>query len=861
MRILLTIILFTLSCLSYGQVNLAKRALKQLEKGDVDKAISINQKSITKDSTLAAGFYVQSRIFFTPSYPQYSIDSAYHFILMAINNFEALDEKERKKHEQAGINPDVMEHLKQSIDSAAFVRATERDTETAYNYFINTFNSAQQLPEAISLRNTRAFEKAIKENSYQSYKLFMEKYPEASQVKEAKKRYENLYFYERTADNTLASYQQFLRDNPDTPHRPEAERNIYAFMTADNSASSYQKFINLFPKSKLKSKAVDFLYHVLKESEKNLPSHLLNDSINNVKQLEGKMLVPYRQAGLYGFMDSEGIEIIPAKYEKVHEDELCGGITRDFVLLGDQVAGLNQVPIYNGPYDLAEDLGYGLLKIVNNGKAGVFHKSGRKILPLSYEEVKLLQGKFLAFKKGSVWGLTTVSGKEITGADFNEISSAGTFILFEKGDLIDIKNEHALIKSIDNGQLKIHPHYNDFELLEDGNLWLQSGSMQKVIDKQGNEIIPLSPQKIKMIKNGLLVEKGESTTILNNNYDQLFSFSNTAKIYISKSWAGIKKDGQWSLFDINNKSVKAQSLDSLELLGNHFALIIRNDSIAIVTLEKPVLLEKNERVVLLSESNSEQYLMIEDERRRKKILSKSGEVIFNGKFDEAKPLGPDYIVISQGGKKGLISANSQTLLPLNYDAIGNYQNGYVALLKNKKFGLYNQHRSIFIQAEYEKNLAHYNDYLFIAEKDGNLGIVTGQNKRVSGFEYQDITFWSDTVALVKKDNWHFYDLQKGEVKEQTLRSVSISSKTDKEITAIVLTQTGYGLRSNRRGEIISPTFNDIVNVGTDDRPVYFTEKHIHEAEFYIVIYFNAGGNIIRKQAFEAKEYPLIYCDN
>ena len=69
-----------------------------------------------------------------------------------------------------------------------------------------------------------------------------------------------------------------------------------------------------------------------------------------------------------------------------------------------------------------------------------------------------------------------------------------------------------------------------------------------------------------------------------------------------------------------------------------------------------------------------------------------------------------------------------------------------------------------------------------------------------------------------------------------------------------------GILSNKHGEVVGATFNDIVNIGSVENPVYFAEKYILEAEFYVVIYYDASGKILRKQIFtEAEEYDKIYC--
>ena len=83
---------------------------------------------------------------------------------------------------------------------------------------------------------------------------------------------------------------------------------------------------------------------------------------------------------------------------------------------------------------------------------------------------------------------------------------------------------------------------------------------------------------------------------------------------------------------------------------------------------------------------------------------------------------------------------------------------------------------------------------------------------------------------------------------------------DDELRIIALGEGGYGILSNKVDEVIPLSFNDIVQIGPPADPIYLTEKHIPEADFSVVIYYNKDGMVIRKQAFEPDEYDLIYCD-
>ena len=93
-----------------------------------------------------------------------------------------------------------------------------------------------------------------------------------------------------------------------------------------------------------------------------------------------------------------------------------------------------------------------------------------------------------------------------------------------------------------------------------------------------------------------------------------------------------------------------------------------------------------------------------------------------------------------------------------------------------------------------------------------------------------------------------------------IKSFSYIKRDSNETILKIHTDEGYGLISNLKGSLIASTYTDILNLGTADEPLYFCEKRIEEASFYVVIYVNSKGAIIRKQAFEEDDYERILCD-
>ncbi|UII21326.1 WG repeat-containing protein [Fulvivirga ligni] len=858
------IFLFIIGCLvgyhqGWAQVGLSSRAMNQFEKGNYEKAFELVDKALEKDSALSAPYYTKSYFLFKTDSQYNHVDSAYAYVLKSERIFPLMEEDEREKHIKANIDSSHIAILKGGIDSLAYSRAAVLNTEESFIYFISHFLGARQTVEAIKNRNQIAFNKAREINSYESYKQFMNTYPDAIQVPEASRRYERLFYDISTKDGHLESYVSFLEKNPDTPYRKDAENNIYEIVTADNSPESYFSFIQRFNKSGLRNKAIAFLYHILKERGDELPSSLMNDSLKYTHKLEDKVLFPIRENGKYGFMDADGELILSPLLEDLGPEMLCGGIISGVYAGQDQLFGLNNRSIYQGAFDSWADLGMGLLKVEKDNKYGLVQKGGFKVLPISFPQIRILNGEFILYKKGQFWGLSTFSGRMITKPLFTDIVRYGPFYVFENGTKYSVKNRSQLLGVANNVPTYFDMKYDDYDVINDKYIWLYNGDDEAVLNEKLEEIIPFNGYKIKALDKGYLIEEQAKSYLLNEAFRPIDK-EPAERAVVNKKWVGLYHSGLWSLYDINNERIAGHDQDSLRLLGNNFAAVYHKDSLVLHTAGTSVLLKSTNQLSLIAAVDSLEYVLV-DNGRSKSILNAEGKEIYSGSFNEVKTVGGNMLIVSKNNK-GLISSTGESLLPFVYEAIGNYNNGYLSLLRNQKFGLYGKDKKLLIHAQYDKNIKPYNQELFVVERNDGYGFITKENKRLSEFGYEKVQFWSDSVAIVKKDfNWLLYNIYIDKVVDENIKSIHIVSKDSVETVAIFLKETGYGVYSSVRGEVVPPTFNDIINVGTKAKPVYFTEKHIEEAEYYIVIYYNSKGELIYKQVYEDDEYVKIYCDN
>ncbi len=875
---LLFVCLVFLAFESYGQTGRVKRAIKALEKEKIEKAEKLLYKSLTKDSINSGAHFGLSLIFVTEEYLAYNIDSAYHHINVAIAQYDSLGaaDKQKKKLQKIDIVDTTLQNQKALIESLAFQHVNHTNTIEAYNYFIQNYSSASQVPEAIRIRNEIAYNFALEENTYDAYKHFIDTYPDATQIAEASELYEFLLYENKTKSRTLDSYIGFLKEHPSTNYTNDALENIFELYTIDHKSDSYIRYIRDFPQAgKFAKKAVDFLFHQVRQKEgirffTEKYGHFVNDSLQQVITQSYNSIFPVVENGVYGFKDSHGNVVIKPQYEDIDEAYLCGELPENYLVVGN--GGTKTMLSHSGAVIFPEltgslfSLEQGLILLQKAGNYKLLHVAGYEITSTAYDSLAILDDQYVKYSVGKKWGLLSFSGRKITNPQFDDIFTEGDFILFEKNGKLAIANDEQLFRFANEGKDQLRPVYDGYDLLDNNDLVAFRGDYQTVIDKNLDVVIPEKIQEIHHLSDGWLIREEkfrfyteDMLPISNEGYDAA---------YFTEGWLALKRGNKWALIDQEHSTFPIFEYDSLQLVGNHFALGTKSDSTFAIfkTGDRKLLPKKATYKVAkanshLGKSGAEIFL-VNNSNNYKTVYNQSGKEIINGRYDDVSMLGTQYIVLARYNRRGLADTTGNILLPVTYDGIGNYTGEDINILKNQKFGLYNQVKGIEIGPQYDVILKPYTDSLYIASKNRSLGLIDVNNQEVLPFEFTDIRFWNDSLSLVKTaDQWKIFNLKNKQPELDLVSSLKFLDGAGKEAmqTAIIYKDNAYGVITAENLDLLSPVYDDIYVLGKAENPIFFAEKRVKEAGLYVVIYYNSSGETIHQQTFSEDEYDLIYC--
>ena len=815
---------------------------------------------MSKDSSNCSAAYVLAEYFFAPANPDFQLDSAYQYTLKALNNFQRSTLKERERLERFPLDSLTLVYLRQQIDSAAFIRATQINTEKTYVDFLATFSLAAQREQAEALRDEAAYLDAEKENSYQAFHDFIIKYPQAVRVEDAKNKYEALLFQAKTKDKRISSYELYLKENPNTPYLLEAEQHIFEISTASGTVESYKAFLDLYGESHFSRRAQNILFHLIPEDqlEDQFPRYLHNDSLRSLIELERGYIVPFFHSGEFGFINQHGSEVIKAEPDEIKREYRCGNITEDVIILGQQVVAPNGAVIWRGAVESIEDIGSGFVIIEEGGCRSVLHKTGFKVGDACIEDAKVLNRKFLALQKNQLWSIWTFSGRLLLPYGWDDINAINDVIALKAKNKFTLATVHTIAQLADQQDLGLEEFVDEVKAWRNDFVWIRTGDRQGVLDQSLDTLIKIEKQVLSLAYFGSVAAAAQGIRTFNDAGEESNYFQQVA---IQEPWTAVKINLAWHLFDPKTKKYQSPGYDSITFAGP-FALGLRKDSIRIYFSEYYFLdIEQPVHTEFVPGQDSSSFMLLE-QGEKKSIYSLTGKKLFTSNHDRIQYAGEGFFMVHKKEKKGLITAAGRPLLPLEFDAISSVNKGVASLLKASKFGLFDCARRKLIKPQYSKNLTCYNNNIIIAYKDGFYGFIGWDNKPISKIEFQEVRFWNDSAAFVRKNSqWMIYEIKTQKILLDKIKDYKLIRDSSNEKLAIVKQEHNYGVIHNRKGTIIPLSFSDIINVGSRDEPLYFTEKHVEEASIFVVIYYDSSGNMLRKEVYEQDEYEKIYCSN
>lgn len=848
------------------------------ERKDIEKTVEALDKSIEKDTLNPAAYYLYSVLHTDTVYADYDVDEAYDFVVRAIRQFKTIsDPKDLEDLNEVLVDSIQLEAQKDLVDSLKYDLVQQVHTIEEYKAFIRRHADAKQVSQAWNGIHRISFLEAQETNTWQSYKAFLDEFPEAQQYNEADSLYQLLIYEERTEDGKLESYRSFVEEFPGTPYLNEIIPEIFKISTATNRIEDYQNFLKEYPSEEFQRVAYKRIYHTFKEKYGNteflkyFPSLEWNDSIKNVQQLEKDFWVPKLTDNTIEFVNSNGISKLKTQLTTVPQNCLCEPILTDFVVGSyfekSAIISRDGHLLHTGDFSNARDEGYGFIVLESEAGERLFHKSGELIIEEQKESIKVLNESMIRTSEGGFFGLESINGLSYLQNEFTLIDTLGRFLWLEKEDGIALVSPEVLFPALNGESVPLEYAYDEVELLENGRIWVSRNGQEAILDEELRTIIPFGQYQIYEEAYGWRLKEKDKIRVLHDRYTGLGN-QTFDEVKSNQQWLALKESGKWSVYDQLGSNPVQTDIDSVAVLGENMLMLqIGNKLFAQFKNGKQLTMSKDWNYKLLvpqayiktGEPAIHDYFMLSNFKNYRKVYNEFGREILSATFKEVVALEANMLRL-QKNNAALADSTGHYLLNFVYDGIGSNDNGYVSTLDKGKFGVINPAKGINITPAYEKLLEPYTDTVMVAVKERYKGFINTKNKALTAFEFDEVKYFNDSIALVRiEDEWLLENIKNEDILYERITDFEIIEVGEEDKTLFITTESGQGIYSESMGQIIEPTYTYIRVLGTPKDPVYFAVKLVAEANIYVVIYYDKKGNKLFTQSFRQEEYFKIAC--
>ena len=559
----------------------------------------------------------------------------------------------------------------------------------------------------------------------------------------------------------------------------------------------------------------DYVYE--SSSTKTIPSFekgmvkLKKDNKYGILDKTGKVIVPFEYDGLY---TSNG------KYIPVY-NTLNGKNTWGIVSMQNKIL----IPLVYEQLQIDSNL----IGVKQNGKWGMKDVSGKDILPIEYDQLTpYAKNQVIQATKGSQVGFIDATGKWLFQKEKSVYTLSGCYegmILCSvsgKYGYLDLKGNEVIITKYDNA--------NSFDKVGLAKVGKKSPTSSYTtlwgyIDKKGNEIIPIKYESLGGFNSGLAYAKDLETNrygfydktgkwAIAPAYLDLLSFDESGGAWVKQTdakWHYINKTGK-DLGTLNDKGDSYRSFSN-----NGFAVYENNDAAY-------VLLDKNGSTIKKIDDCDAIYNFAYGIGGFKcKSNSKYGFIDVNGNkitgcdldgFEGFTEAGISKVTKTIDGKNksGYIDSKGNIILPIVYDYVYNFRDGWGLIYKDGKYFFVDRNGNL-------KDPPAKYDEVYEFRSGYAVGKIKGTGTDPHKFVYinkdlkeefsvsakQGYLFWED-VAVVSRDNTTYELMDKKGNIFKTLTGIETLSFCSDGMLA-VRKNYKWGYVNSKGDEIVTPKYD------------------------------------------------------
>ena len=382
-------------------------------------------------------------------------------------------------------------------------------------------------------------------------------------------------------------------------------------------------------------------------------------AVETIKQEPYEYFTMYSTDEKVGVINKEGKKIIENKYTHIYIPNQSKDVF--FCFTNDEeysVFDKNGKDIFKeyesvmpiNVSDTTMEMEKNVLSYEKNGKFGLIDYSGKKITDAIYEEVSSLKNKpgCIQVKKDGLYGVLDSEGNTIIDIKYNSVK--GDEYSSEKDGYL--KTGYIVSEKTKSGIIYGYIDYNGKILIES-----KYESISRALEYEDDDIylIFMDRGKKGVIKNDKIIIKAKYQSI--NYYDQ-------TNIFI------VNRNGKYGFFGSDGNEILKVEYENYSIAGNYIS-VKKDDKSMLYDLHGNLVNTNTYRSVL--ETGNPSYFIAQDEEGFYSIISK--DIQINDKYKNISYAFDNFFIFTnEDGLSGVLNVYTGIEIPAEYD--------YIILLEN-----------------------------------------------------------------------------------------------------------------------------------------------------------------------------------
>ncbi len=384
----------------------------------------INQSTLNPYST-----YGLSLVFYKNNNPFYNLDSAAKYAYISYQAFK--NQPIKKRYSNFEISDITISDLIDSINFKQFQITKSLSTINDYNIFLKTYYLADKnlQKRVIFLRDELEFNSILNINKSDTTSDFLLLHPQSSFYNDAYLLRDRQLFDEVTLNKTEKEYIEFLKKYPKNTMINKAYQKIFEIYKNENNLIGLNFFIVNYPNAPQFFEAWKLLFFLSVKSfnDSTLNSFLINhpnfpfkSTILKEIELNSKNLFPVFDGDYFGFVNENGANVIPAKFESA--SEFRDGLS--VVSKNDSVYFINKdnINVFDKYFEEAYLFIQGIAPVKNNSKWYFINRHGQ-VVSKYYDEINELCNDVYVFKIDEKYGVLDYYGEQMIEPKFEKLGN------------------------------------------------------------------------------------------------------------------------------------------------------------------------------------------------------------------------------------------------------------------------------------------------------------------------------------------------------------------------------------------------------------------------------------------------------